>query len=264
MELKGLLMQFINLNFKERKNNRKGKTRDIQLHQMQHAPHARNSCPAKDAVCRKCTKKGHFAKVVAAVEQQGEDSDSSEVFLGAISVCRNFCMDCFSKREVCENHKDLFSCEYCMKLIRNASNITCTRSRTMLSISEQDPAYERSGHLIPFYHIDDIGHNIKNSQASLDRGTHFDRKSCHDSTDLAILMRTAPDDIVQLISRGLSHKAISQLDKHSDEQSLQRVLGEVIEAGSQISMITKTDVLKLRRSWFVDLHDKIISILFFI
>ena len=25
--------------------------------------HARNSCPAKDAVCRKCTKKGHFAKV---------------------------------------------------------------------------------------------------------------------------------------------------------------------------------------------------------
>ena len=25
--------------------------------------HARNSCPAKGAVCRKCTKKGHFAKV---------------------------------------------------------------------------------------------------------------------------------------------------------------------------------------------------------
>ena len=51
--------------------------------------HARNSCLAKDAVCPKCTKKGHFAKVckskvVAAVEQQGEDSDSSEVFLGAV------------------------------------------------------------------------------------------------------------------------------------------------------------------------------------
>ena len=47
--------------------------------------HARNSCPSKDAVCRKCTKKGHFAKVcyskfVVAVEQQGEDSDFSEVF----------------------------------------------------------------------------------------------------------------------------------------------------------------------------------------
>ena len=36
-------------------------------------------------------KKGHFAKlcrskVVAAVEQQGEDSDSSEVFLRAVSA----------------------------------------------------------------------------------------------------------------------------------------------------------------------------------
>ena len=43
------------------------------------------------AVCRKCTKKGHFAKVckskvVASVEQQGEDSDSSEVFPGAVSA----------------------------------------------------------------------------------------------------------------------------------------------------------------------------------
>ena len=53
--------------------------------------HARNSCPAKDAVCHKCTKKEHFAKVckskvVASVEQQAEDSDSSEVFLGAVSA----------------------------------------------------------------------------------------------------------------------------------------------------------------------------------
>ena len=75
----------------------------------------------------------------------------------------------------------------------------------------------------PFYHIHDIGHNLKNSQASLDRGTHFDGKSCYDSTDLAIPMTTAPDELVQLICKGLSHKAISQFDKHSDEQSLQRV-----------------------------------------
>ena len=37
MEIKRLLMQFINLNFIERKNNRKGKTRGIQLHQIQQA-----------------------------------------------------------------------------------------------------------------------------------------------------------------------------------------------------------------------------------
>ena len=53
--------------------------------------HVRNSCPGKDAVCRKYTKNGNFAKeckskVVAAVEQQVEDSDYSEVFLGAVSA----------------------------------------------------------------------------------------------------------------------------------------------------------------------------------
>ena len=43
--------------------------------------HASSSCPAKDAVCGECGKQGHFtevckSKVLAAVEQQGEDSDS--------------------------------------------------------------------------------------------------------------------------------------------------------------------------------------------
>ena len=101
MELKSLLIQFINLNFIERKNNRKRQTRGIHLHQIQHSKrcgkspsHARNSCPAKDAVCCTCTKNFvHFAKVckskvVAAVEQQGENSDSSEVFLGAVSASK--------------------------------------------------------------------------------------------------------------------------------------------------------------------------------
>ena len=54
---------------------------------------ARSSCPVKDAVCRKCRKQGHFAKVckrevVVAVEQQGEDRDSLEVFLKAVSAPR--------------------------------------------------------------------------------------------------------------------------------------------------------------------------------
>ena len=75
-------------------------------------------------------------------------------------------------------------------------------------------------------------------------------------------MTTASDELVQLISKGLSHKAISQFDKHSDEQSLQRVSEEVIEACSQFSKIVKTDVPELRRPWFAELHDKIISPLF--
>ena len=60
-------------------------------------------------------------------------------------ACRNFCLDCFSEKEVCENHKDLYEdiwlcderpCEYCTRLIRNGSNITCTRFRTMVSFSD--------------------------------------------------------------------------------------------------------------------------------
>ena len=65
------------------------------------------SLPAKDAVCRKCPKKAHFAKVceskvVAAVEQQGEDSDSSEVFLGAVSAPKEVDLKTwFTTIEVC-------------------------------------------------------------------------------------------------------------------------------------------------------------------
>ena len=191
---------------------------------------------------------------------------------GQLPVCKNFCLDCFSNKTVCDNHKDLYDCawqcdecpcEHCMRLIQNGTDVICRRFRVMLSISDQDPAYEKFGHLIstsltdfldgngslsyPFYHIHDIGHNLKNSQTSLDRGTHFDGKHCYDSTDLAILLTTALDEVVQTMSKGISHKAISQLDKHSDEQSLQRVSDEVIEECSDISKLIRTDVPELRR-----------------
>ena len=206
---------------------------------------------------------------------------------GQPMVCKNFCLDCFSNKTVCDNHKDLYDCtwqcdehpcEHCMRLIQNGTDVICRRFRVMLSIYDQDPAYEKFGHLIstsltdfldgngslsyPFYHIHDIGHNLKNSQASLDRGTHFDGKHCYDSTDLAILLTTVSDEVVQTMSKGISHKAISQLDKHSDEQSLQRVSDEVIEACSDISELIRTDVPELRRLWFSESHEKIVSPLF--
>ena len=72
--------------------------------------------------------------------------------------------------------------------MQNGSDITCTRFRVMLSISDQDPENEKFGELIfkpledlldsnpflsyPFYHLYDISHNPINSQASLDRGRH--------------------------------------------------------------------------------------------
>ena len=113
MELKRLLMQFINLNFIERKNNRKGKTRGIQLHHMQHArgveshPHMLEIHALPKMLYAVCARKGHSAKVcksnvVEAVEQQGEDSDSSEVFLGAVSAPREVDLKkWFTITEVC-------------------------------------------------------------------------------------------------------------------------------------------------------------------
>ena len=74
-----------------------------------------------------------------------------------------------------------------------------------------------------FYHIHDIGHQIKNAQASLERGTHFDGRFAYDSTDLSLLFTTAEDEVAELMLKGVSHKALAQLDKHCNEQSLQRV-----------------------------------------
>ena len=188
---------------------------------------------------------------------------------------------------MCQEHRELYDdiwqcdarpCEFCARKIKNGSEVTCIRFRVMLSISDQDSAYEKFGHMIstsledflagngtlsyPFCHIHDIGHNFKNSQASLDRGTHIDGEHIYDSTDHALLLTTAPDDVVQIMCKGISHKAIAQLDKHSDEQSLQRVSSEIIEACSEVSKLIKTEVPELRRPWFAEMYDKVMSPLF--
>ena len=62
--------------------------------------------------------------------------------------------------------------------------------------------------------------------------------------------------------KGISHKAIAQLDKHSDEQNLQRVSSEIIEACSKVSKLIKTEVPELRRPWFAEMHNKVMSPLF--
>ena len=74
-----------------------------------------------------------------------------------------------------------------------------------------------------------------------------------------ILTRTAADDlIVNLISKGLSHTALCQLDKHSDEHALQQVSSSVIDDCSRTENILRNDVPKLIRLWFATDHDQII------
>ena len=64
-----------------------------------------------------------------------------------------------------------------------------------------------------------------------------------------ILTRTAADDlIVNLITKGLPHTALGQLDKHSDEHALQQVSSIVIDDCSQTENILRNDFPKLIRT----------------
>ena len=148
----------------------------------------------------------------------------------------------------------------------------------MLSNSEQESAYEKFGKEVstsieafndgkgsldyPLYHIHDIGDRIKNAQASLERRTHFDGRYAYDSTDLSLLLTTAEDEVAEQMLQGVSHKALAQLYKHSDEQSLQRISEHVTTACGQVDNIVRTDVPELRRPWFAEGHSDISSPLF--
>ena len=57
--------------------------------------------------------------------------------------------------------------------------------------------------------------------------------------------------MAELMLKGVSHKALAQLDKHSDEQSLQRISEHVTAACGQIDKMARTDVPELLRPWFV-------------
>ena len=207
---------------------------------------------------------------------------------GLAPVCNAFCKDCFLNKAICHIHVGIYDtwncderpCESCIGRIRTGEDITCTRARILLSISDQESAYEKFGKEIstsvesfrdgdgplqfPFYHIHDIGHQVKNAQASLERGTHFDGRHSYDSTDLSLLLSSAKDDVVERMLKGVSHKAISQLDKHSDEQSLQRVSESVINACGEVEKLVRTDIPELRRPWFAEDHSGISSPLFLV
>ena len=109
-----------------------------------------------------------------------------------------------------------------MESISQGSNIECRRFRILLSISDQDSAYEKmrkhisealadylpvdndTEFLFLFYHIHDIGHQVKNAQASLERGTHFDGENICDATDLTLIMSTGTNEVAEKINKGVA------------------------------------------------------------
>ena len=75
-------------------------------------------------------------------------------------------------------------------------------------------------------------------------------------------METVSNQVVEYMSRGLSHTALCQLDIYSDEQALQRVSSNVINAHMEVASLVKTDVPELCRPWFSSGHEKFGSVLF--
>ena len=114
----------------------------------------------------------------------------------------------------------------------------------------------------PFYHIHDVGPQIKNAPASLQRGTHFDCQYAYDLTDLSILLTSAKNKVLELVLKGVSHKTLAQLDKHSDEQSLRRISKSVTSACEEVNKLVRTEIPELRRSRFAEDLAVISSLLF--
>ena len=111
----------------------------------------------------------------------------------------------------------------------------------------------------PIVHIHDIGHQVKNSQAALERGTHFDGKNSYNATDFSLIMSTCSNEVSEMMNRGVSHGTLAQFDKHSDEHSLQRISEPVIEACKEVGKLVRTDIPELRRPWFAENHATSIS-----
>ena len=79
----------------------------------------------------------------------------------------------------------------------------------------------------------------------------------YDATDLSLVLSTCDNLKYQEISKGLSHRAVMQYDKHSDELSLQRVSDPAINVCTDVGSVIKTDVPELRRPWFSESNDDI-------
>ena len=201
--------------------------------------------------------------------------------------CSYFRRDCFTCQTVCEKHEGIYSdwncdrrpCEECNHKIQNEKkDVRCIRFRILSSISDQDPAYHKFGQEISisledflngfgefdfsFFHFHDIKHQIENAQSSLERGTHFDGTNSYDATDLVLTLSATNDETSTLMNKGLSHAALGQLDKHSDENALQRVGSSQIEACSNVSSIVRTEVPDLFCPWFASNHEAVSSPLF--
>ena len=83
-----------------------------------------------------------------------------------------------------------------LAVIKGGNNVLCKQFGVLFSIFDHVSAYEKLGKEVsqklteylteeptfpfPVVHIHDISYQVKNSQAALERGTHFDGKTSYD------------------------------------------------------------------------------------
>ena len=181
---------------------------------------------------------------------------------GELPICTWYCRACMRYKRVCNVHEDLYTewlcdarpCEHCLRRENK-----CIRFSVLLSISDQAPCYEKYGRSVssclqdilefPMRHIHDVGHHLKNAQASLERDTHLDGSYTYDSKDLWVAASTSEEEQVETLFKGLSRRALSQIDKHSEELALQRVSDQVISTVDSIFSFVKTDIPELYKPW---------------
>ena len=91
-------------------------------------------------------------------------------------------------------------------------------------------------------------------------GIHFEGKHSYDSTNLSVVLTKKDGVVIQSMSIGDSHEAITLLDKRSDEQSLQRVKEYVASACTEVGFMVRADFQKLERPWLVENHSHVSQI----
>ena len=114
---------------------------------------------------------------------------------------------------------------------------------SLLSVSDQASSFEKYGRSVSSslwdtfsgqgeksypMHTYDVGHHLKNAQASLERDTHFDGHFTYDPKDIWIAACASNEQQHSMLFQCLSQRPLSQLDKHSEELALQRVSDPVI------------------------------------
>ena len=75
-------------------------------------------------------------------------------------------------------------------------------------------------------------------------------------------MSTGTNEAAEKMNKRTAHGTLAQLDKHSDEHAMQRISEPVTAACIAVDKAIRTDIPELRRPWFADYHNKVISPMF--